>query len=82
MSNKKKCENCGKVVEVLFGKFFKEDGSEYTEPGMQKLCETCAEELVDGKDWVYAQLAAWSLELDPWDIFFHSYFSEKDEAYS
>ena len=56
MSQIKKCENCGKIVDVLFGKYNKGNNPDYSEIGMQKVCETCADKLLEEKNWAYSRL--------------------------
>ena len=58
MSQIKKCERCGKIVDVLYGKFEKGQAQnpEYSEISRQKVCETCADKLLAEKNWTYIRL--------------------------
>ena len=58
MSQIKKCESCGKIVDVLYGKYQKgqDQTPDYSEISMQKICETCADKLLEEKNWGYTRL--------------------------
>ena len=56
MSTEKKCETCGKIVDVLYGKFNKGENPDYSEIGARKVCETCADKLIESNYWAYVRL--------------------------
>jgi hypothetical protein len=55
MSQIKKCDSCGKIVDVIFRKYNKGD-PEYSELAMQNVCEKCADKLIAEKNWAYSRL--------------------------